>query len=76
MCPPSCRRLFFMVTKVRDLTVEELRALISSAVKDALEDLVEDLLALSSEEYIRSVEEARRDYKEGRVKRFEEVFDV
>jgi len=65
-----------MVTKVRDLTVEELRALISSAVKDALEDLVEDLLALSSEEYIRSVEEARRDYKEGRVKRFEEVFDV
>ncbi|MHA1364404.1 MAG: hypothetical protein ACTSP1_18085 [Candidatus Freyarchaeota archaeon] len=65
-----------MVTKVRDLTVEELRALISSAVKDALEDLVEDLLALSSEEYMRSVEEARRDYKEGRVKRFEEVFDV
>ena len=65
-----------MVTKVRDLTVEELRALISSAVKDALEDLVEDLLALSSKEYIRSVEEARRDYKEGRVKRFEEVFDV
>ena len=65
-----------MVTKVRDLTVEELRALISSAVKDALEDLVEDLLALSSEEYILSVEEARRDYKEGRVKRFEEVFDV
>ncbi|MHA1210810.1 MAG: hypothetical protein ACTSRF_16540 [Candidatus Freyarchaeota archaeon] len=65
-----------MVTKVRDLTVEKLRALISSAVKDALEDLVEDLLALSSEEYMRSVEEARRDYKEGRVKRFEEVFDV
>ena len=65
-----------MVTKVRDLTVEELRALISSAVKDALEDLVEDLLALSSEEYMRSVEEARRDHKEGRVKRFEEVFDV
>lgn len=65
-----------MVTKVRDLTVEEFRALISNTIKDTLEELIEDLFALSSEEYLRSIEEARVDYKEGGVKRLEEIFDV
>ncbi|MBS7251988.1 MAG: hypothetical protein KIH08_15555 [Candidatus Freyarchaeota archaeon] len=65
-----------METKVRDLTVEELRALISTTIRETLEELIEDLFALSSEEYRRSIEEARRDYKEGRVKRLEEIFDV
>nr|MDO8081361.1 hypothetical protein [Candidatus Freyarchaeota archaeon] len=64
-----------MVTKVRDLTVEELRALISNTIKDTLEELIEDLFALPSEEYLRSIEEARMDYKEGRVKCLEEIFD-
>jgi hypothetical protein len=32
--------------------------------------------ALSSKEYPRSVKEARRDYKEGRAKQLEEVFNV
>lgn len=65
-----------MVTKVKDLTVEELRALISNTIRDTLEELIEDLSALSSEEYLHSIEEARMDYKEGRVKRLEEIFDV
>ena len=65
-----------MEMKVRDLTVGELRSLISDAVKGAMEDLVEDLLALSSNEYLRSIKEARSDYKEGRVKFLEEIFDV
>ncbi len=65
-----------MVTKVKDLTVEELRTLISTTIKDTLEELIEDLSALSSEEYLRSIEEARTDYKEGRVKRLEDIFDV
>ncbi|WP_457554831.1 hypothetical protein [Candidatus Pyrohabitans sp.] len=44
--------------------------------KKAVEDLIEDILALSSDEYLRSIEEAREDYRSGRVKSFEEVFDV
>ena len=63
-------------TKVKDLTVDELKSLISEAVKESLEDLIEDILALSSESYLRSIEEARKDYKEGKVKSLEEIADV
>ena len=62
------------MTKVKDLTVEELRTIISDTVKDSMQDIVEDMLALSSDEYLRSIEEARNDYKEGRVKSFEDIF--
>ena len=62
--------------KVKDLTVGDLKSLISDTVKNVMEDLIEDMLALSSDEYLRSIEEARRDYNEGRVKYFEEVFDA
>ena len=41
-----------MMTRVKGLTVDKLRTLISSTVKDALEDFVEDLLALTSEKYL------------------------
>ncbi len=61
---------------MKDLTVEELRSLISDAVRAAMDDYIEDILALSSDDYLKSVEEARSDYKEGRVKYFEEIFDV
>ncbi len=54
-----------METKVKDLTVEELQSLISDTIKSTLEDLIEDMLALSSDEYLQSIEEARKDYKEG-----------
>lgn len=63
-----------MVTKVSELTIDELRDLISHTVKDSVEDALEDLLALQSEEYIESIEEARKDYKEGKTKSFEELF--
>ena len=65
-----------METNVKDLTVGELQTLISDTVKQTVEDLIEDLLALSSEGYLRSIKEARRDYKAGRTKRLEEVFNV
>lgn len=65
-----------MVTKVKDLTVEELQSLISDTIKSTLEDLIEDMLALSSDEYLRSIEEARKDYKEGRIKYLEDILDV
>jgi len=65
-----------MGVKIKDLTVEELQSLITDTIKEVLEDLVEDILALSSDEYLKSIEEARRDYKENKVKDFGEVFDV
>ena len=65
-----------MTTKIRDLTVEEFRNLISTVVKETFEELLEDLAALSSDEFIASIKEARRDIQEGLTKPFEEVFDV
>jgi len=65
-----------METKVKDLTVEELQSLISDTVRGTMEDLIEDLLALTSDDYLRSIEEARSDYKAGKVKDLEELFDV
>ena len=65
-----------MEMKVKDLTVGELKSLISDTIKDSLEDLIEDIVALSSEEYLRSIEEARTDYKKGRIKYLEEISDV
>lgn len=65
-----------MSTKIKDLSVEELQSLISDTVRGTMEDLMEDMLALSSSEYLSSIEEARRDYRKGKVKHFEDVFDV
>ena len=38
------------------------------------DSFLEDLLASTSPEYLRSIKEARADYKAGRVKSHEEVF--
>lgn len=65
-----------MDTKIKDLTTDELRTLISNTIKESMEDLVEDLLALSNKKYLNSIEEAREDYKNGQIKRFEDVFDI
>ena len=37
-------------------------------------DFFEDLLALTSNKYLKSIKEAREDFKKGRVKSMEEVF--
>ncbi|KAF5420343.1 MAG: hypothetical protein C5S41_13750 [Candidatus Methanomarinus sp.] len=68
--------MLLIETKVKDLTVVELHSLISDTVKGTMEDFIEDILALSSDDYLHSINEARSDYKEGRVKKFEEIFDV
>ena len=62
------------MAKVKDLTVEEFQSLISNTIKETLEDLIEDILALSSMNYLQSIEEARQNYKNGKVKTYEEVF--
>ena len=64
-----------MATKVSELTVDELKELISATVKEGMEDALEDLMALESEEYQNSIKEAREDYKKGRTKDFSELFE-
>ncbi|MBN2543831.1 hypothetical protein JXI42_13305 [bacterium] len=59
-----------------ELTVEELKTLIHETVEESIEDYIEDLIAAASSGYIQSIQEARQDYKAGRVKIFENVFNV
>jgi hypothetical protein len=62
---------------LKDLTLDEFNSLVSTTVKktvkEAMEDVMEDMLALYSKEYINSIEEAREDYKTGRIKSIEEI---
>jgi hypothetical protein len=62
-----------MKAKIKDLTVDEFQSLINKTVKEAMEDFMEDILALSSNSYLKSIEEAREDYKKGNIKYLEEV---
>ena len=57
-----------MESKIKDLTIEEFRLLLSNTLKEVMEDLKEDMLALSSQDYIDSIKESRKDYKEGNLK--------
>jgi len=70
------RRLPHMGTSIKDLSVEELQTLISNTVRETMEDVIEDMIALSSESFLRSINQSRKDYNEGRIKSFEEVFNV
>jgi len=63
-----------MNTKISDLTVDELKDLISKTVQEAMEDYLEDIKALSSKDYINSIKEAREDYKAGNYKNYDETF--
>ena len=60
------------VKYVKDLTVVELRNLIREIVEDALEDLEASL----GEKYLKSIEEARKDYRDGRITPLEGCFNV
>ena len=63
-----------MSLKVMEMTASELRSLVSETVREALEDSMEDILALTSQCCLQSIEEARKDRREGRLCTFEEVF--
>lgn len=64
-----------MTPRVKDLSVDELREVIQETVRHAIEDELEDLQALRSESFQRSIEEAREDYRSGRVTPLEELLD-
>lgn len=65
-----------MAVKIKDMSIEELRKLIQSTVRETIEDMIEDVIALNSPEYIQSIKEARTDYKSGKIKSLEEITDV
>jgi len=65
-----------MDTKIKDLTVEEFRSLLSDTLKEAMDDWKEDMLALSSQGYIDSIKESRKEYKEGKFKNLEDILNV
>jgi len=63
-----------MNTKISELSIDELKDLISKTVQETMEDYLEDLKALSSKDFINSVKEAREDYKAGNYKNLDETF--
>jgi hypothetical protein len=70
------QRCSLMETKVKDLTIVGFQSLISDTMRATLKDLIEDMSALASPEYLKSIEDARNDYRAGRVKHLEKLFDV
>lgn len=55
------------------LAIEKFQSLVSLTVKNAIEDFLEDVLALSCESYMESIREARNDYQKGNFKYLEEI---
>ena len=53
---------------------EDIIAAVRKMKKEKRDGFLEDLLASTSPEYLRSIKEARADYEAGRVKSHEEVF--
>ena len=63
-----------MTVKVGDISIEELKKIISDTVKEAIDDKLEDIEALMSKNYINSIREARDQYNKGEYLEFNEVF--
>jgi len=43
--------------KIRDLTVEEFKSLMSNTIREALEDLIEEIVVLSNKNHSHSAED-------------------
>ncbi len=57
-----------------NMSLDDLIIAIKNLDSDDREFVIENLLALLSPEYLESIEEARRDYKEGRIVSHEEAW--
>jgi len=57
------------------ISPEEIIKAVKEMKKKERETFLENLLAATSPEYLESIREARADYKAGRMKTHEEVFD-
>ncbi|MEW6685177.1 MAG: hypothetical protein AB1393_03100 [Candidatus Edwardsbacteria bacterium] len=56
------------------ISFEQVAEAIKSLGAKEREQFLEDLLAVTSPEFLASIEEARQDYRHGRVKSHQEVF--
>ncbi len=56
------------------ISTEQFITAVKNMKKEKQESFIEDLLAAVSPEYLESIRQARKDYKEGRVYSHEEVF--
>ena len=52
---------------VKDLSVNELKEIISSTMEDSFDDFSEDLLAITSNNYLNSIRESREEYLKGEI---------
>ncbi len=57
-----------------NITAEEIIEAVKEMKKKERETFLENLLAATAPEYLSSIEEARADYKAGRIKTHNEVF--
>lgn len=60
------------MAKKKDFVLVSHRGKINTAIVDI--DLLEDLLELGDKEYLKSIKEAREQYKKGEYYTFDEVF--
>ena len=58
-----------------NLSRQEIIGAVRAMKKRDRESFLEELLAATSPEYLESIKEARADYKAGRVKKHDEVFE-
>jgi len=58
-----------------EIQPEVIISAIQKMAKKERDSFLEDLLAVTSPNYLKSIKEARADYKAGRVKDHKEVFD-
>ncbi|MCY7361066.1 MAG: hypothetical protein LH629_03205 [Ignavibacteria bacterium] len=65
-----------MEAKVSDLTVSQLKDIISIAVQENVEDILEDLKLIPDSDFKKSIEEARQEYKEGKVTGIDDILNV
>ena len=57
------------------ISADEIVEAVKKMKKSDREAFVEDLLAITSPEYIQSIKEARADYKAGKTKSHKEIFE-
>ncbi|MCL4551792.1 MAG: hypothetical protein M1495_24855 [Bacteroidetes bacterium] len=63
-------------TKLGELTVAELKEIISESVVESIQDYFENLEALSSNSYLKSIKEAREEYRAGKTVNLEDLDNV
>ncbi|MEO6695315.1 MAG: hypothetical protein ABIY50_00305 [Ignavibacteria bacterium] len=65
-----------MEAKVSDLTVNELKDIISGVVQEKVEDILEDLKLILDSDFKKSIDEERIEYKEGKVTSIDDILNV